>query len=125
MVSWSPINIPGYDYLTLSGAELEEVNGLRILGITLDSKMTFMTHLREIAWNASGSLGVVRQVGKLFAYPRVLNSCFNAYVLFTLEYYTSVWMSSPGSHLGLQDSVVRSTERLSEGELCCLGHIKN
>ena len=31
-------------------------------------------------------------------------------------------MSSAESHLGLLDSIVRSAERLCEGELCCLGH---
>ena len=35
---------PGY--LTLGGAELEEVKSLRILGITFDSQLTFETHLR-------------------------------------------------------------------------------
>ena len=32
-----------------------------------------------------------------------------------------MWISSAESHLGLLDSVVRSAERLSESELCCLG----
>ena len=31
-------------------------------------------------------------------------------------------MSSAEYHLSLLDSVVRSEERLCEGELCCLGH---
>ena len=31
-------------------------------------------------------------------------------------------MSSAESHLGLLDSIVRSAERLCQGELCCLGH---
>ena len=34
----------GYGDLTLDGAELEEVKSLRILGVTLDSKLTFETH---------------------------------------------------------------------------------
>ena len=33
-------------------------------------------------------------------------------------------MSSAESQLGLLDSVVRSAERLCEGELCCLGQRK-
>ena len=31
-------------------------------------------------------------------------------------------MPSAESHLGLLDSIVRSSERLCEGELCCLRH---
>ena len=52
--------------------------------------------------------------------PRVLKNCFNAYVLSSLEYCAPVWMSLAKSHLGLLDSIVRSAERLCEGELCCL-----
>ena len=38
----------GYGDLTLCGAELGEVQNLRILGATLDSKLTFETNLREV-----------------------------------------------------------------------------
>ena len=37
---------PSYDDLTLDGAELEEIKGLRILRVPLDSKLTPKTHLR-------------------------------------------------------------------------------
>ena len=36
-----------------------------------------------------------------------------------------MWMSSTKIHMGLVDSVVLSTERLCQGELCYLGHRKN
>ena len=52
----------------------------------------------------------------------MLNSCFNAYVLFDLKYCAPERMSSAESLLGLLDSVFRSTERQCEGELSCLGH---
>ena len=52
----------------------------------------------------------------------MLNGCFNAYVLPSLEYCALVWMSSVESHFGLLDSIVRSAERLCEGELSCLKH---
>ena len=65
-VSWSRTIAPRDDDLTLGGAELEEVMILRILGITLDSKLTFETHLLEVVSKAAGSLGVVHRAGKLF-----------------------------------------------------------
>ena len=86
VVSRSRTIAPGYGDLTLGGTELEEVKSLRILGMTFDSKLTFETHVREVASKAARSLGVVRHPGKLFDCPRVLNSCLNAYVLFSLEY---------------------------------------
>ena len=55
--------------------ELEEVQSLRILGVTFDSKLTFEIQLREVVSKAARSLGVVRQAGQLFNCPRVLKSC--------------------------------------------------
>ena len=59
---------------------------------------------------------------KLLDSSRVLKSCFNAYVLSSLEYCAFVWMSSVESHLRLLDSIVRSSQcwKVCEGELCCL-----
>ena len=81
-------------------------------------------HLREVVSKAARSLGIVRRAGKLFNCPRGLKSYFNAYVLFNLEYCACVWMSSADSHLIWLESVVRSAERLCEGDLCYLGHRK-
>ena len=46
-----------------------------------------------------------------------LNCSFG--VLPKLEQCAPVWMSCAESHLRLLGSVVRSAERLCEGELCC------
>ena len=122
VVSRSRTIAPGYGDLSFDGTELEELKSLRILGVTLDSKLKFETHVREVGSKVARSLGVVRRAGKLLDCPRVLKSCFNAYVLFSLEYCAPVWMSSVESHLGLLDSIVCSAERWCEGELCNLAH---
>ena len=72
---------PGNGDLTLSGAELEELRRLRVLGVTLNSKLTFETHLREVVSKAARRLIIVRRAAKLLNCPRVLKSCFNEYVL--------------------------------------------
>ena len=66
VVSRSRTSALGYGDLTLGGAELEEAKSLRILGITLESKLIFVTHLREVMLKAARSLNVMRQTGKLF-----------------------------------------------------------
>ena len=53
----------GLGDLTLGGAELEEIKDLRILGVTLDSKLRFETHLREVVSKAARSLEAVRRAG--------------------------------------------------------------
>ena len=86
MVSRSQTIAPGYGNLTLGSAEPEEVKSVRIIGVILDSKLTFETHLRHVMSKEARSLGVMLQAGKLFECPRVLKSCFNVYVLSSLEY---------------------------------------
>ena len=67
---------PSYGALTLGGTELEDEKSLRILVVTLDSKMTSETHLWKVVSRAARSLGIVRRAGKLFACPRVLKELF-------------------------------------------------
>ena len=60
MVSRYRTCAPGWGDLTLSGAELEELKSLRILGVTFDSMLTFETHLREVVSKTARNLGFVR-----------------------------------------------------------------
>ena len=92
-VSRSRTIAPVYGDLTIGGAELEEVKGLRILGVTRDSKLTFAIHMREVVSKAARSW-TMWQSGKLPDCPRVLMSCFNAYAMSSLEYCATVWMPS-------------------------------
>ena len=121
VVSRSRTSAFGYGVLTLGSAELVEIRGLRILGVTFDSMLTFEKHLQKIVSKAAKNLKVVRRAGKLFDYLRALKGCFYAYVLSNLKYCASVWMSSTESHLNLLDSIVRNAERLCERKLCCFG----
>ena len=59
VVCRSRTSTPGCGDLNLGGAELEELNSLRILGVTFESKLTFKTHLQEVVSKAVRILGVV------------------------------------------------------------------
>ena len=97
MVSRSHTIAPDYGDLSLGDEEFDEVKSLRILGVTLDSKLTFESHLLDVSSKAVRSLGVMRQTGKLFDCPRILNSYFNSCVLTSLENCAPAWMSSAES----------------------------
>ena len=71
VVCWSLTNTPGNGDLTLDDDGLEETQSLRILGVTLDCKLTFEANLREVVSKAVRSLGDLRRAGKLFDYSRV------------------------------------------------------
>ena len=81
VVCRSPTNDSCYGDLTLGACDLKEVKSPRILVVTLDSKLTFETHLREVVSKAARSLGVVRGAGKLFDCPREPKGCFNVYFI--------------------------------------------
>ena len=65
-------------------AELEEVKSLRIVAVTLDSKLTLEIHLRKVVSKTARSLSVVRRAAKLFACPLLLKSTFNVHCFFQL-----------------------------------------
>ena len=88
MVSRFRTSAPGYCDLTLGGAELEEVKSLRILQTTLDFKLTFESHLREVVSKAARHLWVVRRAGTLFDCPRV-------YKAVSMHMFCSAWNIVP------------------------------
>ena len=52
--------------LTIGGTVLKESDGLVILGVTFDSKMTFENHLRLVSRAASQRLGILRKPLRVF-----------------------------------------------------------
>ena len=83
---------PGYGDPTPSSAELEKVDGLHILGVTVDSKLTFETHFREVVSKAARTYcAPSRRVIWLSTGGKGLFQCICFAVL---EYCAHVWMSS-------------------------------
>ena len=59
IVSRSRAMHPQSPALTIGGTVLKESDDLVILGVTLDSKMTFEKHLRSVSRPASQRLGIL------------------------------------------------------------------
>ena len=120
VLSRSLTNASCYGDLALSGAVFKKVKSLIIIGVILDSKLTFETHLREILPKAATNLGVEKENNLMIHVCSKVVSMRMPCPVYSI--CTSVWISSAESHLGLPDSVVRIEEKLCEGELCCLKH---
>ena len=119
IVSRSRTIRPSFPVLLLHGVALEESTSLRILGVTLDPKLTFECHLREVSRSAFSKLGIMRRSWRIFRDTSLLKKCFNTFVLPVLEYCSSVWCSAASSHLRLLERVVTSAKFLVSGELDC------
>ena len=95
------------------------VSELKILGVILDSKLTFEKQVRAIAATASMRVGILRKTMSVFRDVAIVAKCFWAFILPVLEYCSPVWISAATSHLSLLDCVVSQVSRLSGGSVSC------
>ena len=105
--------------LTIDGTVLKESDNLDILGVTVDSKLTFEKHLRSVSRAASQRLGILRKSWRVFDDKLLIGRCFWGFVLPVLEYYSAVWCSAADTHLKLLDHVVSGACFLAGGVLNC------
>ena len=119
IVSRSRTMHPQSPLLTIGGTVLMESDDLVILGVTIDSKMTFEKHLRSVSRAASQRLGILRKSWQVFHDRLLLGRCFGGFVLPVLEYCSAVWCSAADTHLELLDRVVSGASFLTGGVFEC------
>ena len=90
IVSSSSTMHPQSPALTIGGTELKESDDLIILGVTFDSYMTFVTHLRSVSRAASQRLGILRKSCQVFHDRLLPGRCFRGFVLPALEPQASI-----------------------------------
>ena len=94
----------------IAGTELDHVNEIRDLGITLDTKLTFASHVSGTVSNANRALGLLIrsfQTGagrSKFSRSAVLAAYF-ANVRSILEYCSVVWAGAANTHTVRVDRV--------------------
>ena len=76
--------------LTIGGTVLKESDDLVILGVTFDSKMTFVKHPRSASRAASQRLGILRKSWLVFHDRSHIGRCFRGFILAVLEYCSEV-----------------------------------
>ena len=106
--------------LLIDGSVVEMVSELKILGVILDSKLTFEKQVRAIAASASMRVVILRKIMSVFRDVAIVAKCFcRAFILPVLEYCSPVWMPAATSHLSLLDRVVSQVSQLSGGSVSC------
>ena len=119
IISRSRTIYPVFPGLVLNGVPVDVVPEMKLLGIILDSKLTFESQIRAIVASTSSRLGILRKVSSLYSDSEVVTRSFWSYVLPLLEYCSPVWLSAAGCHLSLLDRIVRRAVTLSEGKVNC------
>ena len=89
-------------------------DSINILGVEVDSQLSFNRHLESVARRASLKVTLLRRVKHLLDSEGLMR-LYKAQVRPTMEYSPLTWMSSAQCHLSLLDGVQRRAERLIYG----------
>ena len=81
-------NLPGE--ITIDTIALEQVNEIKFLGITLDSKLTWKHHINNISKTISRNIGIINKL-KLYLPSSTLLMLYSTLVLPYLNYGILVW----------------------------------
>ena len=108
IVSRSRTDYPPHPPLHLCGTTLEVSNSLKLLGVTLDSKLTFEKHIRNMASSISQKTGILRKGCKTLGRNDAVIKSFYAFILPCFEYCMPVWSSAVNSHLRLLDRALNN-----------------
>ena len=97
--------------LRFNGAALLPQEEVSILGVTYDSKLTFKSHISQLARTAAGKLTSLRRISWLLD-CRGRELLYKAQVRSSLEYSCLAFGGAASSHLAKLDGVQRRAERI-------------
>ena len=108
VVSRSRTTFPLHPDLSVCDHIIPVAPYLKLLGITLDDKLTFERHIRTLSSSLAQKGGILRKCFKTFRDIDIVRKSFFAFVLPCFEYCSPVWMSAAPSNLRLLERILRS-----------------
>ena len=108
IVSRSRTSHPPHPPLFLCGTALESSSSLKLLGVTIDEKLTFEKHLRSMAASIAQKTGLIRKCFRTLGNDTAVMRSFYAFILPCFEYCMPVWSSAADSHLKLLDRALNN-----------------
>ncbi|VDI32901.1 Hypothetical predicted protein [Mytilus galloprovincialis] len=86
--------------LKLGNGTLKHNNNPKILGVTLDQKLTFNTHIDNVLKTAKRSLGIIREIKGIANIPtKRLIEIYQSLVCSTITYASCVWQIGNSTNL--------------------------
>lgn len=107
---------------SLDSVVLDRVDEIRDLGVTLDSKLKFATHVNNIVKNAAKILGFLKRALRGFKQNRTRIILYNSMVRSCLEYSSTAWnpvYAAPSQRL---ESIQRAFTRYLAFLTPCISH---
>ena len=112
VISRSRTVFPAHPDIDLDGTVVPGCATLKLLGVTLDSGLTFQPHLRAVASSISRKIGLLRKCRQIYSSDTVLRNCFYSFLLPHFEYCHSVFLSACDTNLKLLDRAFRQIKFL-------------
>jgi hypothetical protein len=106
--------IPDNFELTLEGCSIKPDATVRLLGVTLDSHLTFAAHIDKVTRKAHGLLGALGRAAPFLPRP-LLRLAYTSLVRSQLEYCSAVISPAAKTHLKKLDVIQRSAARIIFG----------
>jgi hypothetical protein len=102
-----PWDIPPIHF---GGVAVPEASEVRLLGVSVDSKLTFRDHVRSCAKRASQRLGLMKRASRIVD-AHGLAAIYKGFVRPVMEYGSVAWMCAADTYLGALDRVQRRAQR--------------
>ena len=96
--------------LLIGGSSVSISKSIRLLGVTLDNKLTFEEQLQSMTAAISQKAGLLRKCHSAFGNDDAVKQTFFVFILPSFEYCMPVWLSAASSHLELLDRVLSNLE---------------
>ena len=113
---------PPHPDIVIGDSRVKNCCTLKLLGVVLDSKLTFEPHLRLTASSISQKIGLLRKCWKIYSSDDVVRNCFYSFILPLFEYCSPVWCSASEVHLKLLDRVFNQIKFLLPSVVLKLEH---
>ena len=112
IISRSRVALPEHPDIVVGSDVVPMCTSIRLLGVTLDSKLTFESHLRTLSTSISRHIGLLRKCKRIYSEDNIMKNCFYSFILPHFEYCPQVWMSAAGTHIRLLDKMFRRCKSL-------------
>lgn len=100
--------------LSIGSTDIEQVNTIKLLGVTIESSLSWSKHINNIVVKMGRGIGMTRKCSA-FITPSIMKSVIHSLVLSHLEYCPVIWSSATKSDLKKLQTAQNKAARLALG----------
>lgn len=90
---------------TIDNKSIERVTNIRDLGVILNERLTFNSHINHIVSKAKSRLAWIKRYSKEFDDPWIIKRLYETFVLPIVEYASPIWAPEYKNHINKIESI--------------------